>query len=204
MTDARRPGRPKGGGRSAAESRELLLDAAEACFSRFGLDKTTVDDIAAEAGMSRSMVYRVVDGRDDLLDGVLARLTERYIAHLAAQLDPDASLADVLVDAIGDVVALARTDPTVAAMFVGGDRATAGSAVAGSSQIRQRARSFAREVLATAGDARMAQLRPGLDVDAAVDHVLLTGLALIQGYGPTEPDEVRTYLRTFLVPALVA
>ena len=45
---------------SAAEARELLLDATERCFERYGIAKTTIDDIADEAGVSRGTVYRYV------------------------------------------------------------------------------------------------------------------------------------------------
>jgi TetR/AcrR family acrAB operon transcriptional repressor len=39
------------------EPREALLDAADRIFQRFGYKKTTVEEIAAEAGFSRGTVY---------------------------------------------------------------------------------------------------------------------------------------------------
>lgn len=203
MTPARRPGRPKGGGLSPAQGREHILDAAEACFGRYGLDKTTIDDIAAEAGLSRSMVYRHFRGRDELLTGVLARLTDRFTAELAAGLDDHVTLGGLIVEAMTSVVVTARADPTIAGMFVGADRSVAGAAVASSDEVRGRARSFAHQVLDRAGPERIAELRDGLSVDAAADHLVLIGLALIQGYGPTEEDEIRAYLAAFVLPALV-
>lgn len=185
------------------EARDLLLDAAEACFARLGFDKTTVDDVADEAGVSRRTVYRYVAGRDELLSGVLARATDRLTTALADGLDPSASLGDVIVEAMAQVVALARTDPGLAAMFVGPDRRTASQAVVADDAIRSRARAFAHQVLDRAGPQRRSQLRTGVSVDAAADHLVLVGLALIEGFGPTEPEALRRYLRTFVVPALV-
>ena len=39
-------------------ARERLIDAAEACIDRVGLAKTTVEDIAAAAKVSRATIYR--------------------------------------------------------------------------------------------------------------------------------------------------
>lgn len=203
MTPPRRPGRPKGGGLSPEQAREHILDATEACFARFGLEKTTIDDIADEAGISRSMIYRHFNGRDELLTGVLARLTDRFTADLAARVDDHATLGEFIVAAITDVVVTARADPTIATMFAGPDRSAASSAVAGSDDIKTRARTFAHQILERAGSERMHELRDGLSVDAAADHLVLIGLALIQGYGPTDAAHIRRYLDDFVLPALV-
>jgi hypothetical protein len=72
-------------------------------------------------------------------------------------------------------------------------------------EVKVRARRFARAVLESAGPERAAELRPGIDPDAAADHLVLVGLALIQGFGPVSDDPalLREYLATFVVPALV-
>jgi AcrR family transcriptional regulator len=203
VTAARRPGRPKGGGLTPDQAREHILDATEACFARHGLDKTTIDDIAAEAGLSRSMLYRHFRGRDELLTGVLARLTDRFTADLADRVDDHVTLGGLIVEAMTAVVVTARSDPTIARMFVGSDRSLAGAAVASSDEVRARARGFAHQVLDRASPERVAELRDGLSIDDAADHLVLIGLALIQGYGPTEDEAIRAYLATFVVPALV-
>ena len=42
--------------------RERLLQATYACVARWGLAKTTVEDAAREAGVSRATVYRYFPG----------------------------------------------------------------------------------------------------------------------------------------------
>lgn len=201
-----RRGRPKGGGMSPDEAREHLLDAAEACFGRFGIEKTTVDDVAAEAELSRGMVYRHFSGRDELVTGVVARMTDRYISRITQELDGSESLGELIVTTLTDVVTAVRADPSVAPFFADSGRDFARAATSDAGVIRDRARTFARQVLEQAGDDQLAELRPGLDVDAAVDHIVTVGLALIQGYGPLaddDPDALRRYLSAFLLPALV-
>ena len=56
----------------ADTARDLLLDAAEACFERSGISGTTMDDIAKQARVSRATVYRYFTGRDTVVAGVAA------------------------------------------------------------------------------------------------------------------------------------
>jgi len=53
------------------EVRERLLQATYSCVARWGLAKTTVEDAAREAGVSRATVYRYFPGgRDELISAV--------------------------------------------------------------------------------------------------------------------------------------
>ena len=53
-------------------AREQIVKAARACFLRFGTEKTSMSDVAREAGLSRGTVYRYFDDRADLIEGVFA------------------------------------------------------------------------------------------------------------------------------------
>jgi AcrR family transcriptional regulator len=50
-----------------ASRRAHVLRSALACFARQGFQRTTVDDVAREAGVSKGAVYTHVEGKDDLL-----------------------------------------------------------------------------------------------------------------------------------------
>lgn len=52
------------------ETRLRILDAAIECFTQFGNDKTTVNDVARAAGVSRQTVYRYFSDRTALLEAV--------------------------------------------------------------------------------------------------------------------------------------
>jgi AcrR family transcriptional regulator len=62
---------------SVDHARERIIDSAERCIERFGPSKTTIDDIAAAADISRATVYRYFANRDEILLGVLLRASER-------------------------------------------------------------------------------------------------------------------------------
>src|SRR3954453_11433645 len=58
-------------------ARQRLLDAAETCIDRYGLAKTTVEDIATTAKVSRATIYRYFDNRDELMLAVVLRSLDR-------------------------------------------------------------------------------------------------------------------------------
>jgi len=64
-----------------------VIDAALSCFSRWGVAKTTLDDIAREAGCSRATIYRLFPGgKDVVLDAVAGRELARFFTGLEAEL----------------------------------------------------------------------------------------------------------------------
>jgi len=68
---------------TTAAVRERVLAAARACIAAQGLRRTTVDDIAAAAGISRATLYRAFPGGRDT---ILAALLEGERADLLASI----------------------------------------------------------------------------------------------------------------------
>ncbi|MFC0002852.1 TetR/AcrR family transcriptional regulator [Micromonospora siamensis] len=58
------------------QTREQLLAAAEALFAERGIHRTSLDDVAAEAGLSKGAVYANFDSKSGLLLALLQRLNE--------------------------------------------------------------------------------------------------------------------------------
>jgi AcrR family transcriptional regulator len=56
---------------------ERIIDAAERCFDRWGAAKTSIDDVANEAGLSRATVYRYFGNRSELITAVGIRAWDR-------------------------------------------------------------------------------------------------------------------------------
>ncbi len=59
------------------ERREQILSAAARAFARAGFAATGLDDVAAEAGVSRVIVYRHFESKADLYRAVLERVLSR-------------------------------------------------------------------------------------------------------------------------------
>jgi len=55
----------------AVERRKAILSAARWCFLNFGFAKTSLDDIAKRANISRPLIYRTFKNKEDIFAGVL-------------------------------------------------------------------------------------------------------------------------------------
>jgi TetR/AcrR family transcriptional regulator, repressor for uid operon len=49
---------------NGVDRRTRILDAAETCFVRSGFHRTTMQDVAAEAGMSAGNLYRYFPSKE--------------------------------------------------------------------------------------------------------------------------------------------
>lgn len=67
-----------------AQRREQILDAATRAFSRAGFTATGLDDVAAEAGVSRVILYRHFESKTDLYRAVLQRACARLEASVGS------------------------------------------------------------------------------------------------------------------------
>jgi len=65
--------KPRIGDESVADRRAQILDAAERSFCRSGFHRTTMQDVAAEAGMSPGNLYRYFPSKDALVAGLCER-----------------------------------------------------------------------------------------------------------------------------------
>jgi AcrR family transcriptional regulator len=79
--------------KSVNKSRQLretrLLDAAAHRFARFGFDKTSIDEIASEAGVSKGAVYLHWPSKDALFEATLIREGLRLLDDLSDRIEAD-------------------------------------------------------------------------------------------------------------------
>ncbi|MFZ0665440.1 MAG: TetR/AcrR family transcriptional regulator [Acidimicrobiales bacterium] len=79
-------------------ARERILEATYACVARWGISKTTIEDAAREAGMSRATVYRhFPGGRDELLSATIGWEEIRFFSRLYDELHDAPTLVDMLI-----------------------------------------------------------------------------------------------------------
>ncbi len=71
------------------ERQQQILDAAAAVVLRLGYDKTTMHDIAEEAGASRRTVYLYFKGKEELFEALLYREYMQYAQTWLEQLEAD-------------------------------------------------------------------------------------------------------------------
>jgi AcrR family transcriptional regulator len=74
-----------------------IRDAALICIGRFGLAKTTVDDIARDAGCSRATLYRYFDGKPAIVRAAVAAELDRVATALVDAGRAEPTFADAVV-----------------------------------------------------------------------------------------------------------
>lgn len=72
-------------------TRERILEAARRRFLRFGAPKTTMDEVAREAGCSRTTLYARFRNKEDLYARLLEGDAEAFIREASGVLATDAS-----------------------------------------------------------------------------------------------------------------
>jgi AcrR family transcriptional regulator len=73
----------------SAARRERILDAAERCIVRAGFHRTTMQDVAAEAGMSPGNLYRYFRSKEMIVAGLAERDRAQMASELTALEDAD-------------------------------------------------------------------------------------------------------------------
>lgn len=66
------------------ERREAILDAAHALFMELGWEAVTIADVLGAANISKGGFYHHFAAKEDLLTGIVARMTEQAVAAIEA------------------------------------------------------------------------------------------------------------------------
>lgn len=183
-------------------ARDRLLDAAEACFERFGIAKTTIEDVAKEASVSRATIYRYFAGRDAVVSGVILRETERYLERVRPRVESQPDLGRAILEFVEVTLRAAVRDETVGLLFTSDDGLNSVGIIGGASvALFEMVSEFLRPVF----EARADEHLPGLSVEDASEWILRAILSLLTVKGPKRrtAEGLDTYLRRFLLPAIL-
>jgi AcrR family transcriptional regulator len=184
------------------EARDRLLNAAERCFERLGLRRTTIDDIAREARVSRSTVYRYFDGRGDLLVSAYLRESAATNERLRAMLDGPGPFAERLVEATLRTIDSVRSGKYVPLMSSPDGALLASKAITASAAFYDMTRETMGPYLHAAKEA--GEVRADLELDDYNEWMMRLVFSFATVSGPTVADRshVRKLLEAFLVPSL--
>ncbi|HEX6567701.1 MAG TPA: TetR/AcrR family transcriptional regulator [Acidimicrobiales bacterium] len=185
---------------AAGETERRLVAAAGRCIARWGIRKTSLEDIAREAGVSRATAYRAFPGGKD-------RVVEAVVCHeigcLLQALDADLRAAPTLEDLL--VIGLSAT------LRVAVDHEVLGAVIRHEPELVLP--HFAFHQLGRLLDLADAVCRPQLSRFLPAGQVrpaaeLLARIALSYGFRPAawvdphDPASIRHLVRTYLMPAL--
>jgi len=179
-----------------------IMAAAIKCFEKFGPAKTTMEDIAAAAGVGRQTIYRTFPTRTALFDAVALQRLLAMRDRMKQKVDAYPTLEAAMVDGTLDVRALARKDRIFMALVeAAGDRGLERYLLHPSSAIREVMRFIWTDIFARAR--KRGELRNDLsDMDIA-DWLRVVNFTLLLREDLTTEGR-KALLRTFVLPALAA
>ena len=90
---------------------DRVASAALAQFADFGIRRSTIDDVARRAGVSRVTVFRRFENKQRLIEVVVAREIRRGAAELAKVWQDGESLEQRMLDGLSFTVSFVRGHP---------------------------------------------------------------------------------------------
>lgn len=83
------------------ETKEIIIKTAKKLFGKFGLRKTTVDDIAREAHIGKGTIYHYYKSKEDVFAAVIEDevkyLKDEVVKAVSAQATPDLKLKTYII-----------------------------------------------------------------------------------------------------------
>lgn len=179
-----------------------ILAAATRCFERYGPQRTSMNDIADEAGISRRTLYRVFDDRSALIEALLHRrladMGRRVEEHLGTYDDIGEALVEGSLFSVGvaeddelfSQVVAHEHNRTVERFLLRGNDALNSALVGAWSPVLERGRAEGR-------------VRQGLS-DERVVEVITNVQTLVLMRDDLNQDERRALLRDVLRSAVLS
>jgi AcrR family transcriptional regulator len=186
----------------ASPHRVRIIDGTLTCLARHGLAKTTVDDIAREAKVSRATVYRVFPGgRDQMLAAVVDTEMARLFSALGVRLGEAHSLTEALVGGIVEASSRIRNHAALAYLVAHEPETVLGHlAFDESDRLLTTASRFTAPFLAR----WMSPAEAERVAEWATRIVLSYAIAPSPGTDLTDPVDAERLITTFVVPGIEA
>jgi len=182
-------------------TRQRIIAAARQCFTRYGPRRTTMEDVAAAAGIARPALYRYVSSRDAIIEAVIIERVEELAEEIRAQMDPSMSFAEAMVEVSLASINLARHDPELQALF----QTTTGTRIievmAGlNNGFHDFVKAFFEQIFAAARAA--GDLRSDVSDDQLVEWIRGVYMMMILRED-LDAEREREMIETFLLPSLL-
>lgn len=183
----------------AEDALQRVLDATAGCIAKLGVDKVSMDDIAAASGLSRATLYRRFGSRDAVLTALLQQQARPFVEEVMRLSAPARSFAERIE--LSTVHAVIESTRHISLRQIFGQ----GVSHATLETVRPVYRELVYVSLVPALESarETGELRPGLDLDEVVEW-LLSNFLLLVADAPWEQERLLKRVRQFVLPVLVA
>jgi len=91
-----------------SQMKELIIEKAAKLLSRYGYSKTTIKDIAAECGKTKTFIYHYFDSKEDIFNEVISGQIDGFIIQLKEAVDSAETPSDKIRSYIKKRIELTR------------------------------------------------------------------------------------------------
>jgi AcrR family transcriptional regulator len=183
------------------DTRQRIIEATYACVARWGLAKTTVEDAAREANVSRATVYRYFPGgREELLHDVVSWEFLAFFLRLYEEVQGATSLEAVMERGIRFAHRSIEEHEVLQRVMQTEPETLLPTLTLESNRIREAIADFLLPYLLEHG------LAPGVDPAQASDflaRMVLSYMASPGRWDLDDPDQVRQLVREELLAGVV-
>ena len=186
----------------AEKNEARLLAAAVRCFEKYGIEKTFIEDIAKEAGLSRPTAYRAFKNRRDLLERVAQERISGMEIRMRLRMLRYGSFEEALVRGAASSMRESRQDKIFMAVLTAlGDDGLERYLLHPKSPVKANIGNIWGD---TIDKAKLSgELKQGLSKADVVNWIIAVEcILLLKNELSTKGQE--EFLRKFMVPALIA
>ncbi|MEV4256067.1 TetR/AcrR family transcriptional regulator [Spirillospora sp. NPDC049652] len=188
----------------ADEVRSRVLDAAYAQFCRMGIQRSTMEDVARRAGVSRITVYRRFATKDALVEQVVRREFRRYFDQFLSDIREAETAADRVVLGFVSSLRTIRRNPLIGGLIATEPDLLLPSLISDGGRTLATVRGFVADQLRR--EQRAGHVSAELDTDVVAEMMVrISGslLAIPSHVIDLEDDaQLAALARRFLVPML--
>ncbi len=186
---------------ASATTADQILASARACFETTGISKTTVEDIAAAAGISRQTVYKYFSSKQDIIDHIGLSEVMKVQSSLRQRMTHHTRFAEKVTEAVFVSVKVAMENHYVRRMIEDLDVLPGIRSPTDSIYLWLRTQWDA--VINAAR--KSGELAPDLDADQVVPWLSLSQVLLLikMEHQPLGDSELRHFIRRFVIDPLL-
>ena len=153
----------------AERRRQRVLDAAGQSFAARGFAKTTMDEIASRAGVSKGLLYAHFGGKEELLVRVMERTLDEWGDVIRVELEGAKGAANALAVLHRSSLQYARSNPLLRTLLAEDERVV----LPGLDELTRRSQELFRAGLIERLEEgiRSGELRSDLDVESTADVI---------------------------------
>lgn len=182
---------------------KTILQAAKHCYLHFGVEKTGMQDIAKQAKLARSTVYRYYPTADDLLLALISTEMQAMNRELSKKLARFERPEDVIVEGVVIALKAIPQHPLLSQVFAGDSSSALRQKVWNSPTIV----ALGTDLMATVMQASLEQghLQQAVRSEVLIEwvyRILLSFLSLPSNWVKTD-KQLRATLHALLIPVLL-